>query len=174
MYVAGDNEASKEYLTSARRPDIFFVLPFKEQSFDTVLCINDLEHIYDVQRVISEISRVLKPKGILLLLTPFQHRIHMNGIDYYRFIFKALSTMLKDKFTIEHSDSLGGMWFIVTRRLAAYLYSDLMNIDNSIRYYKIRKDNNNKPFCHNLVFCRIIIEQITLCKRGCFILFHCC
>lgn len=39
-------------------------LPFPEGSFDHVTCCDVLEHVEDVERVISEIARVLKPGGL--------------------------------------------------------------------------------------------------------------
>ncbi len=39
-------------------------LPYPDQSFDCVFCCDVLEHVRDLPKVISEISRVLKPGGI--------------------------------------------------------------------------------------------------------------
>lgn len=39
-------------------------LPYSDKSFDCVFCCDVLEHVRDLQKVISEISRVLKPNGI--------------------------------------------------------------------------------------------------------------
>jgi len=39
-------------------------LPYADNSFDAVFCCDVLEHVQDLPRVISEISRVLKPKGV--------------------------------------------------------------------------------------------------------------
>jgi 2-polyprenyl-6-hydroxyphenyl methylase / 3-demethylubiquinone-9 3-methyltransferase len=41
-------------------------LPFNEQCFDIVLCCDVLEHVRNLTQVISEISRVLKPGGIVI------------------------------------------------------------------------------------------------------------
>jgi 2-polyprenyl-6-hydroxyphenyl methylase/3-demethylubiquinone-9 3-methyltransferase len=41
-------------------------LPYPDQSFDCVFCCDVLEHVRDLPKVISEISRVLKPKGIFI------------------------------------------------------------------------------------------------------------
>ena len=39
-------------------------LPFASGSFDAVLCCDVLEHVRDLPRVVSEIARVLKPRGV--------------------------------------------------------------------------------------------------------------
>ena len=39
-------------------------LPFEDRSFGAVFCCDVLEHVHDLPKVISEISRVLKPGGI--------------------------------------------------------------------------------------------------------------
>jgi 2-polyprenyl-6-hydroxyphenyl methylase / 3-demethylubiquinone-9 3-methyltransferase len=39
-------------------------LPYPDNSFDFVFCCDVLEHVRDLPKVISEISRVLKPNGI--------------------------------------------------------------------------------------------------------------
>lgn len=47
------------YLTGAGES-----LPFEDRSFGAVFCCDVLEHVRDLPRVISEISRVLKPGGV--------------------------------------------------------------------------------------------------------------
>jgi 2-polyprenyl-6-hydroxyphenyl methylase/3-demethylubiquinone-9 3-methyltransferase len=41
-------------------------LPYPDQSFDCVVCCDVLEHVRDLPKVISEISRVLKPNGVFI------------------------------------------------------------------------------------------------------------
>ena len=41
-------------------------LPYGDQSFDCVFCCDVLEHVRDLPKVISEISRVLKPNGVFI------------------------------------------------------------------------------------------------------------
>lgn len=48
-------------------------LPFKDESFDTVLCGEVIEHLEDPEKAIKEMSRVLKKDtGKLLISTPFR------------------------------------------------------------------------------------------------------
>jgi SAM-dependent methyltransferase len=42
-------------------------LPFDDETVDALYCVSVLEHIPDFSATISEIARVLKPKGLLLL-----------------------------------------------------------------------------------------------------------
>jgi 2-polyprenyl-6-hydroxyphenyl methylase / 3-demethylubiquinone-9 3-methyltransferase len=44
-------------------------LPFAANVFDVVVCADVLEHVEDLQRVLSEIRRVLRPDGIFLFDT---------------------------------------------------------------------------------------------------------
>jgi SAM-dependent methyltransferase len=46
------------------------VLPFDDGSFELVLCAETIEHVRDVQVLLSEIRRVLRPGGTLALTTP--------------------------------------------------------------------------------------------------------
>jgi len=41
-------------------------LPFAAESFDHVVCVDVLEHVADLHRVLSEVARVLKPGGLFL------------------------------------------------------------------------------------------------------------
>ncbi len=47
-----------------------FPWPFADNEFDTVVCINALEHLPDTVGVMKEIYRVSKPAAILYILTP--------------------------------------------------------------------------------------------------------
>ena len=44
-------------------------LPFANCVFDVVVCVDVLEHVKDLDRVLTEIRRVLRPNGVLLFDT---------------------------------------------------------------------------------------------------------
>lgn len=44
-------------------------LPYPDDSFDAVVCVDVLEHVADLEKVICEIARVLKPGGMFLFDT---------------------------------------------------------------------------------------------------------
>ncbi len=45
-------------------------LPFDDGAFDVVLCAETIEHVRDVQQLLSEVRRVMRPGGTLALTTP--------------------------------------------------------------------------------------------------------
>jgi len=49
-------------------------LPFEDSSFDLALCAETIEHVRDVSLLLSELRRVLAPKGRLALTTPAHGR----------------------------------------------------------------------------------------------------
>ena len=49
-------------------------LPFADSSFGLVLCAETLEHVRDVQLLLSEVRRVLRPAGVLAVTTPAHGR----------------------------------------------------------------------------------------------------
>jgi SAM-dependent methyltransferase len=69
-------------------------IPFADGSFDTVLCTEVLEHASDPRTLISEMQRVLKPRGTLIATVPFSARVHYAPHDFHRFTRHALVEML--------------------------------------------------------------------------------
>jgi SAM-dependent methyltransferase len=54
-------------------------LPFKDQTYDFVFASHVLEHVPDDKEAISEIRRILKPKGVAILPVPI---VAENTIEY--------------------------------------------------------------------------------------------
>ena len=81
---------AKEYLYTNLLGDCDIILDvtnmssIADNSIDTIICISVLEHIWEYQRALDEIERVLKPGGKLLLTVPFGFPIH-DKLDYWRF-----------------------------------------------------------------------------------------
>jgi len=44
-------------------------LPYDDASFDAVVCVDVLEHVADLNRVLSEVARTMRPGGLLLFDT---------------------------------------------------------------------------------------------------------
>ncbi|HLJ22169.1 MAG TPA: methyltransferase domain-containing protein [Stellaceae bacterium] len=60
-------------------------LPFQDDTLDLVVITQVLEHVLDPQRVVEEISRALRPGGLVVATTPFMEQVHMGAHDFQRF-----------------------------------------------------------------------------------------
>lgn len=91
-------------IDSARNPDVIgdaHQLPFNDAEFELVLSTEMLEHVKDPGKVVSEMHRVLKPGGMLILTTRFVYPLHDTPHDYWRFTKYGLQLLFKDWEIIE-------------------------------------------------------------------------
>lgn len=65
-------------------------LPFTDSSIDMVICESLLEHVKTSTKVITEISRVVKPGGYVYIVVPFLYPYHDSPSDYYRWTTNGL------------------------------------------------------------------------------------
>jgi SAM-dependent methyltransferase len=65
-------------------------LDFPDASFDTVLATDVLEHVREADRLWSEMARICRPRGRLILGTPFLYWIHEDPHDYWRYTYYCL------------------------------------------------------------------------------------
>ena len=71
--VDGEKEAvrwAKKRGVVIKKHDLVKKLPFKDNSFDLVVSLDVLEHIKDDKKLLKEMKRVVKPKGIILVTVP--------------------------------------------------------------------------------------------------------
>lgn len=72
FYAGGDysNSVPSELLGTVIKPMENGIIPFPDESFDFVVNNQVLEHVEDIDSVLAEIHRVLKPGGQVLSLFP--------------------------------------------------------------------------------------------------------
>lgn len=101
-----------------------FTVPIKDNSFDAVFCSEVLEHVPDLNQSVSEIERILKPKGTLLLTVPFFWMEHEKPHDYRRFSIGGISKLLEDNnFEIIHAETVSHYVEAMFQMWAMYIYS---------------------------------------------------
>jgi SAM-dependent methyltransferase len=69
-------------------------LPLSNSCLDGVLCTQVMEHILDPSQAVSEIARVLKPGGKLILSFPFFYPLHDEPYDYFRYSPHGMNALL--------------------------------------------------------------------------------
>jgi SAM-dependent methyltransferase len=60
----------------------------------TVLCLDTLEHVFECRRAVSEMIRVLRPGGLLIVSVPLDFHIHAHPDDYWRLTPSCLARLL--------------------------------------------------------------------------------
>jgi SAM-dependent methyltransferase len=116
------------------------LLPFRDQSFDTVLIFEVLEHVADVERVLGEAFRVARKN--VLITVPNSENIeqmkandvtyaHMLSSDHLHFFdAESLHELLRrhaKKVSIERSDPIYPFWFL-SRSLPFYSLKALFRL----------------------------------------------
>ena len=59
-------------------------IPFASASFDTIVASDVIEHLFDYQTVWSEIARLLRPSGRVIIGVPFMYWLHEEPHDHFR------------------------------------------------------------------------------------------
>jgi SAM-dependent methyltransferase len=88
-----------DYLSDRSRPDVIssaLQIPFKDATFDTVVSTEVLEHVPEPLRVMREMSRILKPKGHLVLTTPMYWPRHEVPYDFFRYPYDGILYLVKE------------------------------------------------------------------------------
>ncbi|MBI3815605.1 MAG: methyltransferase domain-containing protein, partial [Nitrospinae bacterium] len=97
-------------------------LPFGDESFDTILCTQVIEHIDEPDIFFKEISRVLKKGGMLIMTAPQTNWLHEEPHDYYRFTKYGL-IYLANKYglSVELIKPLGGVFALLGQTISAHI-----------------------------------------------------
>lgn len=96
-------------------------MSFDSNSFDTVLNIQVLEHVFDPLAMVKEIARVLKPDGYGVFLIPQTNPMHLAPHHYYNFTrFWIREAMEQGGLTIIELTPIGGMWASIASDLVYF------------------------------------------------------
>lgn len=86
-------------------------MEFSDASFDTVLNLQVLEHVFEPIKMVSEIGRVLKPGGHAVFLVPATSTMHLAPHYHYNFSrFWIEEVMPRAGLEILELVPLGGLW----------------------------------------------------------------
>jgi SAM-dependent methyltransferase len=106
-------------------PDVIYSgdrLPFPDGSFTTVLNVQVLEHTPRPAELVREMARVLADDGLLILMAPFQFRLHEEPHDYFRYSPHGLRELCgRAGLEIIHVEQQGSLWSLMGHKLNSYL-----------------------------------------------------
>lgn len=76
--------------------DLNAQLPLRDSCCDTVLLTDVLEHIVYPDQLWTEIARILRPGGLVIVGVPFMYRLHEQPHDYHRYTEFRLRRFCED------------------------------------------------------------------------------
>jgi SAM-dependent methyltransferase len=115
--------------------DLNQALPIQNEVFDSIICTDVLEHIFNPALLVSEMARIMKKGGNLILGVPFYYWLHEAPHDYYRYTEFALKNLLESNgFKILKLEPYGGSPEIFGDLIAKHLSKVplLLKIHNSL------------------------------------------
>jgi SAM-dependent methyltransferase len=106
--------------------DIFgtiYHIPTVDESFDTVLCTDVLEHSQEPGLALAEAFRVLKPGGYAIYTVPLFWHLHEEPHDYFRFTKYGLKYLFeKNRFEIIEIKALSGFFVTFGQEMSYFLH----------------------------------------------------
>jgi SAM-dependent methyltransferase len=107
-------------------------LPFDNDVFDSVLCSEVFEHVFNLDEVLKELNRVMKNQSPILVTVPFAWNEHEVPYDFARYTKFALQSMLeKNGFEILTISKSGNLIIAIFQLWNLFFYRKM--------YLKVKK-----------------------------------
>lgn len=102
--------------------DIQNMTMIPDETYDTALCVEVLEHVPDPFRAAREIYRILKSGGILVMSVPHLSRLHDEPHDYYRYTRHGVRHLLEQAgFEVAQLEKRGGIVSFVGHQISTLI-----------------------------------------------------
>lgn len=163
MLAEGVNYTSLDVEGGAGKPDITIrpgeKWPVEDNAFDAILCNQVIEHVRDLDFVLSEIFRVLKPGGTLILSIPFLYPLHGAPHDYRRLSSYGMEQILEKSCQEVKIHCIGGIGTVVSIMLLNWIEESL-NLTKTGRYLKAIFMVGWIPFCFLVNMAGMILNAL--------------
>ncbi len=84
--------------------------PIEDESFDTIVSNQVIEHVRKPWKMIEHAARILRPGGTLIITGPFLVPYHAHPHDYFRYTEQGMQSLCEDVgLTIVHCTRYGGV-----------------------------------------------------------------
>ncbi len=134
--------------------------PLADASYDNVLTMNVLEHIFETHNVFAEVSRVIKPGGLFVSTVPYMLHIHGSPDDYVRYTESSYQKFAdKYGFKLVYIKPLGyGLFSLIFQTITIYRVFPFAWLFNFMKYIFVGLDK----FLLNFSFYKKLAEKIPL------------
>jgi SAM-dependent methyltransferase len=98
-------------------------MDFEDQSFDTVLNVQVLEHVFEPIEMVSEIGRVLKRGGSAIFVVPTTSTMHIAPHYHYNFSrYWIEEVMARSGLEVVELRPIGGVWSSMASHLLFFFF----------------------------------------------------
>lgn len=92
-----------------------------DDSYDSAVCFEVLEHVQHPAKALSEIFRILKSKAHLILSVPHLSRLHEEPHDYFRYTKYGIRLLLEDAgFKVIEINARGGIFSFLGHQFSTF------------------------------------------------------
>lgn len=98
-------------------------IPFADNTFDSILSTEVFEHIFNLEDILKELNRVLKPGGKILITVPFMWPEHEMPNDFGRYTSIGFQSLLeRNNFKVVSMEKTTGLVESLFQLWGAYWY----------------------------------------------------
>ena len=103
-------------------------IPFEDETFDSMISSEVFEHVINIEEIIKELHRVLKPGGNALITVPFVYPRHCWPNDYRRYTYEGIKNLLiSNGFEILKCESNAGYIECIAELINIYIFENINN-----------------------------------------------
>lgn len=100
-----------------------------DNSFDTIISTQTIEHVEDHQGLVNEAYRILKKDGYFIISGPMYWPLHEEPYDFFRFTKHGFTYILnKAGFEVISIASNGGKWALAGQAFLHAIYPAMFNV----------------------------------------------
>jgi len=139
-YLNIDETTNPDYLCSSES------IPIKDESFDTILLIEVLEHLEKPQATLNEVHRLLKDDGRLIVTMPFLYPLHPDPHDFQRWTPEKIEMEFNNAgLKVIEIKNMGGVFAVI----------------NDLIHASLQRTNGNKRPLFNRIVDKIFMPVLS-------------
>jgi SAM-dependent methyltransferase len=124
LYIGVDIKKSDNiHISIDEQVDVIYdgkSIPFKDKVFDSILCTEVIEHVFEIDNLLTELVRVLKKTSYMLITCPFVWEEHEIPCDFARYTSYGVTYLMekhglkviKQNKTTNYVETIIQMWLL--------------------------------------------------------------
>lgn len=135
------------------------MLPAATDTYDTVLFLNVMEHIYNHQHICNEVVRITKNGGQMIGFVPFLMWYHADHRDFFRYTHEALEKILHISGVKNPKiEMIGGGPFLAAAHMILQSFPRIIRVPIFSLFwlfdklYKLLKGKDARPYALGYIF----------------------